>query len=62
MPPVPPVPFPQPSLAAAVQAPPGPLELLVTYLPMAMILPGVMLIVAGLFAVRVVAGDRATSR
>ena len=38
MPPVPPVPFPQPSLAAAVQAPPGPLELLVTYLPMAMIL------------------------
>ncbi|MFM1996394.1 MAG: hypothetical protein RLZZ111_781 [Planctomycetota bacterium] len=38
MPSVPPVPFALPPLAAVAQAPPGPLELLVTYLPMAMIL------------------------
>lgn len=38
MPSVPPVPFALPPLAAAAPVPPGPLELLVTYLPMAMIL------------------------
>ena len=38
MPSVPPVPFAPPPFAAAAQAPPGPLELLVTYLPMALIL------------------------
>jgi preprotein translocase subunit YajC len=38
MPPTPPVSFALPPFAAAAQAPPGPLELLVTYLPMAMIL------------------------
>jgi preprotein translocase subunit YajC len=38
MPSVPPVPFALPPFAVAAQAPPGPLELLVTYLPMALIL------------------------
>lgn len=38
MPSVPPAPFALPPFAAAAAPPPGPLELLVTYLPMALIL------------------------